>query len=67
MLTFKRKESNIMAMEGGGMMDVLMDIIRDTVKSARHERQIRAYEARKQQHQQERSNKTSSSHKNQGR
>lgn len=56
-----------MAMEGGGMIDFIMDIIRDTVESARAETCERACRARQQQHQQERSNKTSSTHKNQGR
>ena len=56
-----------MAMEGGGMMDVLVDIIRDTVESARAETCERACRARQQQDRQERSNKTSSTHKNQGR
>lgn len=56
-----------MAMEGGGMIDFIMDIIRDTVESARAETSERACRARQQQHQQQKSNPTSSSHKNQGR
>ena len=66
-ITFKRKGGNIMAMEGGGMIDFIMDIIRDTVESARAETSERACRARQQQHQQQKSNPTSSSHKNQGR
>ena len=42
-----------MAMEGGGMIDFIMDIIRDTVESARAETSERACRARQQQHQQQ--------------
>ena len=54
-----------MAMEGGGgMMDVLMDIIRDKVEQAKVDNAIRSKQEREHPQQ---SNKTSSSHKNQGR
>lgn len=56
-----------MAMEGGGMMDVLMDIIRDKVEQAKADDAIRTKRERERRLKQQRSNKTSSTHKNQGR
>lgn len=56
-----------MAMEGGGMIDFIMDIVRDTVEQAKADGAIRTKRERERRLKQQRSNKTSSSHKNQGR
>lgn len=56
-----------MAMEGGGMMDVLMDIIRDKVEQAKADNARRTKQERKQRLKHQKSNPTLSSHKNQGR
>lgn len=55
-----------MAMEGGGggMIDFIMDIIQDKVEQAKADGAIRTKREREQQ---QKSNKTSSTHKNQGR
>lgn len=53
-----------MAMEGGGMIDFIMDIIRGEVEQAKAENALRTKQERKQQ---QKSNKTSSTHKNQER
>ena len=63
MLTFKRKESNTMAMEGGGMIDFIMDIIQGEVEQAKAEDALRT----KQEREQQKSNQTSSTQKNQER
>lgn len=50
-----------MAMEGGGMMDFIMDIIQGEVEQAKAEDALRT----KQEREQQKSNQTSSTHKNQ--
>lgn len=52
-----------MAMEGGGMIDFIMDIVRGTIEQAKADNARRTKREREQQ----KSNKTSSTHKNQGR
>ena len=56
-----------MAMEGGGMIDFIMDIIQDKVECAKADDERRTYKEYEQRLQQQKSNSTSSSHKNQGR
>lgn len=53
-----------MAMEGGGMIDFIMDIIRDTIEQAKADN---ARRTKREREQQQKSNKTSSTHKNQER
>ena len=54
-------------MTTGGVIDFIMDIIRDKVECAKADDERRTYKEYEQRLKQQKSNLTSASHKNQGR